>query len=95
MAVLTTNFLIITGNSKTNKTVTFPDGILGITIQNVGDSDATITFNDGSTVPVRRNGGTFSLDTSSMMYKGFSVAATTTTIDYVVIGVKPTDIVIA
>jgi len=95
MADISTNFLIITGNSQTNKTITFPDGLLGITIQNVGDTDATITFNDGSTVPVRRNGGTFSLDTTMMMYKGFSVAATATTVDYVVIGVKPCDISIA
>jgi len=88
-------YLPITGRTIVNQLATFPDGILGITAQNVGDTNATITFNDGSTIPIRRNGGIFSLDATVLGYKGFSINAAGTTVDYVATGVIATSITIA
>jgi hypothetical protein len=89
------SYLVVTGKTVANKTVTIPDGILGLTVQNVGDTDATITFYDGNSVTLRAGGGVFSLDTILIPYRGVIIAATATTIDYIVIGVNATDITIA
>ena len=86
-------YTIATGNSVTNKTVTIPDGFQSISVMNVGDNDASITFNDGSIVPLRQN-GVFSLGINTFGYKSIVVTALTTTVDYVVTGIIATSIII-
>jgi hypothetical protein len=88
-------YTIVTGNSCTDKTITFPNGAQSITLMNVGDNDATITFADGSVVPLRSGGGVFSLGVNTLGYKSMVVTATTTTIDYVVTGISVSSITIA
>jgi len=87
-------YVAITGNTVTNKTITIPDGWQSITIQNVGNDNATITFTDGSICLLRGNGGVLSVGVNPIGYRSIVITAITTTIDYVVTGVKATNIII-
>lgn len=85
-------YTAITGASISNKIVTFPNGLQALTALNVGDVDATITFYDGYSIPLRRNGGVFSIADDPRGYKTVSIDATGTTIDFAVTGIAHTSI---